>query len=802
MAIKTKILHIFKDGEEQRIPLDKEKIIIGRDKSCDIVLNHASISRKHAALVNRYENIYVENISSTGAILKNGESVEYADLLESQDISIGPYSLHWRLDDGKTQASEAAPSDSPAAPSSESAPVENYGLGHVEAPQMSEEAPAPEVNAEAEVVSASGLHAVEIPALDSDEANFAVVSADERTQISPAGQVHAMLKITKGETIGREIRLDNGLSWIVGRSAKCHIQIDSAKLSRQHFKIIKIGASFRVEDLGSANGTRVNGVAITDAPLQAFDAIQAGPVEVQFLIVNAQAQAGLQVSAPPREAPALALMDFHEEANVGSDGMGAQDKTLFAPPALYNPGQESTHIGPPPAGFSTPKSNFSGGGTTPPRDPTIPGQDAKGLGKVKEKWGDAVIWFNEQPKQKRILYGSALGVVLLAALMSASQEKPKNPTQIAIIAPERTPASQKLEPANAALSPDISPEFTLLTTEKQNEIRDLYAKAEQARRDKDWKMAFDSAGKVLKSVKRFKNATEILDEAQTYLNEDNIGNISRSLSNVEDASKENQEQLKLLLESGDKALGQKRWDDALESFSKAMNLDPKNEKAARGFAAANARNAALDIALPQTPQIDPEAEQKQAERDQVDGLKRQFQEARAKMNDGQFREGLPILKDLEEKIEDRLHDYNMGRRAPASVRDEFKTDIRQLQSRVKEGLEAVKSHLKAEYQTQLSDAEQFESNRQYVQAREIYDRIIRTEPGFDDAVELRRRLYTKILAEAKAAYQESLIYESVGDLENATEGFQKTRDLLTNVRETMAVEYYKRSSTKLKRLER
>ena len=50
---------------------------------------------------------------------------------------------------------------------------------------------------------------------------------------------------------------------IVGRSEKCEITIDSPRVSRQHATFTTTDDSVTIEDLGSANGTFVNGAQIT-----------------------------------------------------------------------------------------------------------------------------------------------------------------------------------------------------------------------------------------------------------------------------------------------------------------------------------------------------------------------------------------------------------------------------------------------------------------------------------------------------------------------------------------------------------
>ena len=47
--------------------------------------------------------------------------------------------------------------------------------------------------------------------------------------------------------------------YVIGRGGECAISIEAAQISRQHAKLILDYDNASVEDLGSSNGTRVNG---------------------------------------------------------------------------------------------------------------------------------------------------------------------------------------------------------------------------------------------------------------------------------------------------------------------------------------------------------------------------------------------------------------------------------------------------------------------------------------------------------------------------------------------------------------
>lgn len=70
---------------------------------------------------------------------------------------------------------------------------------------------------------------------------------------------------------------------IIGRLPECTIQLPSNMVSRKHARVIKQGKNFILEDLGSGNGTFVNGVKI-EGPhqLKHNDRIKFGPILLRY----------------------------------------------------------------------------------------------------------------------------------------------------------------------------------------------------------------------------------------------------------------------------------------------------------------------------------------------------------------------------------------------------------------------------------------------------------------------------------------------------------------------------------------
>jgi pSer/pThr/pTyr-binding forkhead associated (FHA) protein len=74
---------------------------------------------------------------------------------------------------------------------------------------------------------------------------------------------------------------------LIGRDHDCLVRIDSATLSRRHARLIVAGAGTTLEDLGSKNGTLVNGRRVTEAvALNDNDEVQVGAVTLRYRLLG------------------------------------------------------------------------------------------------------------------------------------------------------------------------------------------------------------------------------------------------------------------------------------------------------------------------------------------------------------------------------------------------------------------------------------------------------------------------------------------------------------------------------------
>ena len=78
---------------------------------------------------------------------------------------------------------------------------------------------------------------------------------------------------------GLEVAIDRD-RLVIGRGRKADLALAEATISRAHAAIGFDGRLFYVEDLGSTNGTLVNGARVTKQALKSDDEIQMGKLRI------------------------------------------------------------------------------------------------------------------------------------------------------------------------------------------------------------------------------------------------------------------------------------------------------------------------------------------------------------------------------------------------------------------------------------------------------------------------------------------------------------------------------------------
>ena len=88
------------------------------------------------------------------------------------------------------------------------------------------------------------------------------------------------IQVLAGFYEGLEVPVDR--DWVViGRGRGADIVIAEPTMSRSHAAIGFDGEMFFVQDLGSTNGTRVNGMRAQKSPLKSGDDVQLGKLQLR-----------------------------------------------------------------------------------------------------------------------------------------------------------------------------------------------------------------------------------------------------------------------------------------------------------------------------------------------------------------------------------------------------------------------------------------------------------------------------------------------------------------------------------------
>ncbi len=72
---------------------------------------------------------------------------------------------------------------------------------------------------------------------------------------------------------------------IIGRGRKCDIVINDKYLSGKHLRVFKVAGKFYIEDLGSTNGTFLNGSALGEKAVELLDGDKISFGRSNFLFV-------------------------------------------------------------------------------------------------------------------------------------------------------------------------------------------------------------------------------------------------------------------------------------------------------------------------------------------------------------------------------------------------------------------------------------------------------------------------------------------------------------------------------------
>ncbi|MGP1609881.1 MAG: FHA domain-containing protein [Burkholderiales bacterium] len=261
----------------REVPLDKERIMIGRKPSNEIQIENLAVSGEHACIVTILNDSFLEDMGSTNGTLVNGNPIKKHILQNNDVVEIGKYKLKYVAEAPAGQGNEdfektmilrappkatAAPVSVPAKPVNEPAPPPKPSTPP---PTPRSVPPAAKPAAPATPASAAVTPAAVAPA---------PVAAVPVAPAKPAdAQPLAAVQILTGPSAGKELDLVKNLTTL----GKPGLQVAVITRRPQGYFITHVeGAKFPV-----INGKMIDAQA---QPLQDHDVVELAGVKMEFFI--------------------------------------------------------------------------------------------------------------------------------------------------------------------------------------------------------------------------------------------------------------------------------------------------------------------------------------------------------------------------------------------------------------------------------------------------------------------------------------------------------------------------------------
>ncbi|MFL5605028.1 MAG: FHA domain-containing protein, partial [Gemmatimonadaceae bacterium] len=199
-------------------------VVIGRDPECGIIIKSKAVSRRHASIAPGLLG-YMITDESTNGVFVNGARIEGATLLHQGDrVRIGTTELRFEADQATF---EPAPAIRPVEPT----PV---------APVRPAVAP-----------------------------------------VAPLPLLATLEVLTRGLQEGKRFRIERSIVQI-GRGTHNDIHLAEDSVSGSHATLMRRGAAWYLVDLGSRNGSYVDGARVTEQQLASGCELRLGNVKLLF----------------------------------------------------------------------------------------------------------------------------------------------------------------------------------------------------------------------------------------------------------------------------------------------------------------------------------------------------------------------------------------------------------------------------------------------------------------------------------------------------------------------------------------
>jgi pSer/pThr/pTyr-binding forkhead associated (FHA) protein len=280
---------VFKGKVLRTLAFDRPVLRIGRMRENEIAIDNLSVSRFHGRLVLEERRVFYEDAGSENGSFVNDARVHgRVELAPGDRIAIGKHQLRVRT---RTAGDVAAPAP-PAATEARSDPwdaMQTYFAG-------------PDTQARMRAVS--GPEA-DVPKRPQEPTAMAMdPSPPAETAVEPSGPAAAPAARYAGLIVQRDGRIERVAPWdgdtmVVGRANDCDLVLGQDEVSRRHARFLRVGDRYEVEDLGSVNGTLVNGRRAERHLLNVGDVVQIESFQLTFVLDREPIAGAVQPAPPP-----------------------------------------------------------------------------------------------------------------------------------------------------------------------------------------------------------------------------------------------------------------------------------------------------------------------------------------------------------------------------------------------------------------------------------------------------------------------------------------------------------------------
>lgn len=651
-------------GEVFNLTLESgTEYIAGRAADCAIPLgNERGISRHHVKFTERDGQWVAESLAKFMPLQKGGASIDVVELNEPVVFMVPPYEFHFDPEN-QIEAAEV--------------PAEEQG--------SSPNLPAfytPRINA--------GTPSIE----DTGSAR-----ANNEATVAGAANLVPYLRVSYPNTADDEVLKLEGHLWVAGRDPGCEIPIDSPHISRRHFELARTKEGFFITDLGSSNGTKLNGNKI---PPHEPTRVESGD-ELKVMNVSMSFE----------------IRDSHFNNRIESLPVPAFDPLLAAGPSqpMWPSPYHEGHL------------------------PAV----HHGLEEIPENWTALrpkhLKKVNRKKNKVRLALLVLVPLLLIMALLPDKKET-------------KAGTDAKAETGQSLVFANLKPEQKAVVKDSFNLARNLYVQGK-------YELCLTELAKVHDLIPQYENSREL----QSFCEQGReLVKRQRDLEYKERERAMIEQQITGYVESCKVKLGpESDVEETRQCLAEAIELNPEHHLITEMIHTAQMHEEERKFLAKQKEDLNRKAAKGEAHYRKVKAIYESGKLAKA------LEEYEKFLSSSYPRIEQRKE---QARREVANIKKELKSKV----------------------DVAMTDCKSQGSKQQYKQAYITCTKVIDEDPKNIEAKEYRETMLTNLRREMKNIYEDSVLEESLGNVDSAKEKWRKImkEDLEFN-------EYAKKAKSKLQK---